>query len=109
MPRSLALHTKAAVVDGRWSFIGSPNIDPRSMILNTEIGIVASDTGLAGALTRLLERDFEPENAWRVTLEEGGWLKWWNGDESVGRQPAQGFSQRLVEFFLNLLPIKNQT
>jgi putative cardiolipin synthase len=108
-PASLALHTKAAVVDGRWSFVGSPNIDPRSMILNTEIGIVADDPSLADALTRILERDMRAENAWRVTLEDGGWLKWWNGDESVARQPAKGFSQRAVEFFLNLLPIKNQT
>ena len=108
-PATLALHTKAAVVDGRLSFVGSPNIDPRSMIWNTEIGIVADDPSLAEALTRILERDMLPENSWRVTLEEGGWLKWWNGDESVSRQPATGFSQRAVEFFLNLLPIKNQT
>jgi len=108
-PARLALHTKAAVVDRRWSFVGSPNIDPRSMVWNTEIGVVADDPSLAAALIRILERDMQPENSWRVTLEEGGWLKWWNGDESLGRQPANGFSQRAVEFFLNLLPIKNQT
>src|SRR5690606_27280537 len=56
-PASLALHTKAAVVDGRLSFVGSPNIDPRSMLLNTEIGVVANDAELAHALTRLLDRD----------------------------------------------------
>jgi cardiolipin synthase C len=108
-PASLALHTKAAVLDGRLSFIGSPNIDPRSMILNTEIGIVADDPRLAEALIRLLDRDMEPVNSWRVTLEEGGWLKWHSGEDTVGRQPAKGFRQRFVEFFVNLLPIKNQT
>ncbi|HEX7081310.1 MAG TPA: phospholipase D family protein [Gammaproteobacteria bacterium] len=107
-PNWLALHTKAAVVDGRWSFVGSPNIDPRSMVLNTEIGVVADDPELAGELTRLLNRDMRPENSWRVTLEPGGWLKWWNGDDALGRQPAKGFQQRAVEFFLNLIPIKNQ-
>ncbi len=108
-PRSLALHTKAAVIDGRWSFVGSPNVDPRSMILNTEIGVVVEDPVLAEELIQLLERDMQPDNAWRVTLEDGGWLKWWEGDEALSRQPATGFSQRLVEFFLNLLPIKSQT
>ncbi|HEX6995043.1 MAG TPA: phospholipase D family protein [Gammaproteobacteria bacterium] len=108
-PERLALHTKAAVVDRRFSFVGSPNIDPRSMVWNTEIGVIADDPALAAALIRILERDMRPENSWRVTLEDGGWLKWWNGDESLGRQPANGFSQRAVEFFLNLLPIKSQT
>lgn len=108
-PTSLALHTKAAVIDGRLSFIGSPNIDPRSMILNTEIGVIADDPGFAEALASVLVRDMAPENSWRVTLEEGGWLRWWDGDDYVGRQPATGFHQRAVEFFLNLLPIKNQT
>lgn len=107
-PGWLALHTKAVVVDSRLSFVGSPNVDPRSMILNTEIGVIADDAGLAHALTRLLERDMAPENSWRVTLEEGGWLKWWDGDEALGRQPAKGFPQRAIEFLLNLLPIKNQ-
>src|SRR5690606_14899384 len=107
-PKWLALHTKAVVVDGRTSFVGSPNVDPRSMILNTEIGVIADDPELAAALVRLLERDMAPANSWRVTLEDGGWLKWWNGDERVDRQPAKGFQQRAVEFFLNLLPIKNQ-
>src|SRR5690606_27088184 len=107
-PKWLALHTKAVVVDGRTSFVGSPNVDPRSMILNTEIGVIADDPELAAALVRLLERDMAPANSWRVTLENGGWLKWWNGDERVDRQPAKGFQQRAVEFFLNLLPIKDQ-
>lgn len=108
-PEWLALHTKAAVIDERFSFVGSPNVDPRSMILNTEIGVIVDDERLAAELIELLERDMLPSNAWRVTLEEGGWLKWWDGDEALGRQPAQGFQQRLIEFFINLVPIKNQT
>src|SRR5690606_16706747 len=104
----LALHTKAVVVDDRLSFVGSPNVDPRSMILNTEIGVIADDRELAAQLSRLFERDMAPENSWRVTPADGGWLEGWNGDEHVGRQPAKGFQQRAVEFFLNLLPIKNQ-
>jgi hypothetical protein len=56
----------------------------------------------------LINRDISPANAWRVTMDEEGWLTWTSGDEVVHRQPAQGFVQRTIEFLLNLLPIKDQ-
>jgi cardiolipin synthase C len=105
---SLGLHTKAVVVDGQRTFIGSPNVDPRSMVLNTEIGVVTESTDLAARLAALIERDMAPENAWRVTMDVEGWLEWSSGDQQVKRQPAKGFGQRAIEFFLNLLPLKKQ-
>jgi putative cardiolipin synthase len=104
----LGLHTKAVVVDGERAFVGSPNVDPRSMILNTEIGVVGDGVEFAERVSALIERDISPANAWRVTMDEEGWLTWTNGDEVVRRQPAQGFVQRTIEFLLNLLPIKDQ-
>ena len=50
----------------------------------------------------------EPANAWRVTLDADGWTKWSSGDRVLTRQPAKGFGQRLIEFLLNLLPLKKQ-
>ena len=79
------------------------------MILNTEVGLAIDDRKFAGDVAAILERDMRPENAWRVTLDKGGWLHWSRGDLTVDRQPAEGFGQRAEEFFLNLLPIKNQT
>jgi putative cardiolipin synthase len=105
---ALGLHSKAVVIDGRSSFIGSPNIDPRSMILNTEIGVIADSPALARELGALIRRDMAPENAWRVYLDEEGWLQWRSGAEVLDRQPAKGFRQRAVEFLLNLLPLKKQ-
>jgi cardiolipin synthase C len=104
----LGLHTKAVVVDRERGFVGSPNVDPRSMVLNTEIGVVGDGPVFAARLAALVERDIAPANAWRVTMDEEGWLTWTNGDEVVRRQPAQGFRQRTIEFLLNLLPIKDQ-
>lgn len=104
----LGLHTKAAVVDDRSSFIGSPNVDPRSMLLNAEIGVFLESPELTAELARLLERDLAPSNSWRVTMDEQGWLYWSNDEEVVERQPAKGFKQRFIEFFINLLPIKSQ-
>lgn len=105
---SLGLHTKAMVIDGERTFIGSPNVDPRSMILNTEIGVVTDSVELARRLTALIERDMAPQNAWRVTLDSDGWLGWSSRSEELTRQPAKGFAQRAVEFLLNLLPLKKQ-
>ena len=105
----LGLHTKAAVVDRERAFVGSPNVDPRSLVLNTEIGVVGEGPAFAAIVAALIERDIAPANAWRVTMDGEGWLTWTNGDEVVRRQPAQGFKQRTIEFLLNLLPrIKNQ-
>lgn len=109
MPTRLGLHTKAIVVDRRRAFVGSPNVDPRSMVLNTEIGVVGDGPAFAARVMALIERDIAPANAWRVTMDEEGWLTWTNGDEAVRRQPAQGFRQRMVEFLLNLIPrLKDQ-
>jgi putative cardiolipin synthase len=107
-PGWLGLHTKAVVVDRERAFVGSPNVDPRSMVLNTEIGIVGNGREFARRVAALVQRDIAPENAWRVTMNEEGWLRWSSGDEVVRRQPAKGFMQRAIEFVLNLLPLKNQ-
>ena len=107
-PAALGLHTKAVVVDGARAFVGSPNVDPRSMLLTTEIGVVAESEELARRLQALIERDMAPENSWRVTMDEEGWLTWTNDEESVKRQPARNFRQRFFEFLLNLLPLKKQ-
>jgi putative cardiolipin synthase len=106
--KRLGLHTKAVVVDGERAFVGSPNVDPRSMVLNTEIGVAADGPEFASLVRALIERDIAPASAWRVTMDDEGWLRWSNADEVVRRQPAQGFGQRAIEFLLNLLPIKNQ-
>lgn len=108
MPAGLGLHTKAIVVDRQRSFIGSPNIDPRSLDVNTEIGVLTEGPELATRLAALIVRDMEPANAWRVTLDADGWPQWTDGDRVLTRQPAKGFGQRLIEFLLNLLPLKKQ-
>jgi putative cardiolipin synthase len=104
----LGLHTKAVVVDGERAFVGSPNVDPRSMVLNTEIGIVGDGQAFATSVAALIERDIAPANAWRVRMDEEGWLTWSSGERVLRRQPAQGFLQRAIEFLLNLLPLKDQ-
>jgi putative cardiolipin synthase len=107
--KAIGLHAKAIVVDGRRTFVGSPNVDPRSLEINTELGVATDSEDFARRVAALIARDMAPENAWRVTMEADGTLTWTSGAGVVRRQPATGFSQRAVEFLLNLLPLKDQS
>lgn len=104
-PDFLGLHSKSIVVDDRYSFVGSPNIDPRSLIINTEIGFFVDSPELASRLTDLIERDISPEAAWRVYFDERGRLRWNSSAGTLKNQPALGPMQRVAAFFINLLPL----
>ncbi|MCC5977116.1 MAG: PLDc N-terminal domain-containing protein [Salinarimonas sp.] len=41
-------HSKLFTIDGVWSYVGSSNIDPRSLRLNFELDVEVHDPGLAG-------------------------------------------------------------
>jgi putative cardiolipin synthase len=90
-PAFLGLHSKAIVVDGRYSYIGSANIDPRSLIYNTELAMFMDSETLAARLSALIERDMAPDAAWRVSLNERGRLRWTSSAGTVKRQPAMNF------------------
>lgn len=51
------LHTKAMVVDGTLSIVGSANFDNRSLELNDELNVAVFDRGLAGRLLQDFDRD----------------------------------------------------
>lgn len=104
----VGLHKKASVIDRKRVYIGSLNLDPRSMDINTEMAIIVESEKLAGEMADLLERDMAPENAWQVKFDDDGDLIWVNSDETVTRQPSQGFSQRFKDALLNIVPIKDQ-
>jgi len=104
----VTLHTKAFVIDNETVYIGSLNMDPRSMHINTEMGLLIKDTGLAADVMYYLEQDMRPENSWRVTLNEDNQFVWESAEGKVHLQPARGFGQRIADFLYGLLPIKNQ-
>ena len=108
--RSLAgLHTKAMVLDRREIFMGSFNMDPRSLRLNTEMGYyVVSDT-LGKQVAEFIEEGLSPVNSYRLELEKG-WLRWGGVDEQgtpvlLNNEPGASVARRLLATFLSLLPI----
>ena len=50
------LHAKVAVIDRKWSTVGSSNIDPFSLLLAREANVFVSDAGFAQVLQQSLER-----------------------------------------------------
>ena len=106
------LHTKAMVIDRRWAYIGSMNIDPRSANLNTEMGVLVDSPELAEQLRRQFELTTSPDLSYRVVLEEGEGLVWYdraNGQERRGEnEPDASILERLGVTLLRLVPIESQ-
>jgi putative cardiolipin synthase len=102
--RFVGLHTKAMVIDRQRSFVGSMNLDPRSEIINAEMGVLIDSPALAAALAAGIERDMGPENSWQVTLDADGRPKWSNDREMRTTQPARSAMQRIENLVFKLFP-----
>lgn len=55
------MHAKVAVIDGRWSTIGSSNLDPFSLLLAREANVFVRDTEFSGLLREDLLRVLHEE------------------------------------------------
>jgi cardiolipin synthase A/B len=66
--KDLMLHSKVMVIDGRYSVIGSCNLDPRSLRLNLEFLAVGISRKLAAGVLKICR--FEMRNSRRVRLED---------------------------------------
>lgn len=62
-----ALHTKAYVIDGDTLVIGALNLDPRSILWNTELVYVIESRALAAQVTAFIEDGHSPRRTWPVT------------------------------------------
>jgi len=60
------IHAKTYVVDNKKVFIGSFNIDPRSINLNTEAGLIIYDEKVARDVAGDILRDMAPGNSWTI-------------------------------------------
>jgi putative cardiolipin synthase len=70
------LHAKLAVIDSSMIYIGSMNLDPRSETTNTELGIVAQCSQLAGDVMRVVDA-VRMESAYRLRFgPDGDNLEW---------------------------------
>jgi putative cardiolipin synthase len=107
-----ALHTKAAVFDRRTVLIGSFNLDPRSVYLNTELSIVVESPTLAAEVAGFIEAGMQPSNAYRVELDHDGDLLWTAIEQGkpmhFASEPHVSWWRCLILNALLLLPIEGQ-
>ncbi|MCC2958408.1 phospholipase D family protein [Massilia sp. IC2-477] len=103
-----SLHAKTFGVDGHTVFIGSFNMDRRSVDLNTEMGFVIDSPQMAGRLNQTLD-DSMPERAYEVRIDEQGRLYWIERSEGKVRrhdqEPGTTMWQRAGVQILSFLPI----
>ena len=110
-----SLHAKTYMFDRRAVFIGSLNLDPRSVQLNTEIGVVCVSEQLAGTMASQLEGALD-QVAWRVeriVQTDGTARLVWIETTASGvlqhqNEPEVSVWRRFGVWFLGLLPIESQ-
>ena len=66
-----SLHSKAMIFDRQKAFIGSFNFDPRSILWNTEVGVLVDNPQLAGRVRELALEGMAPPLSYQARLEKG--------------------------------------
>jgi len=111
-----SLHAKALVFDRRALFVGSMNIDPRSVFTNTEIGVVVEHAELAAAQVEKLDSQL-PNIGFRLELAPAAgpdsapgieWVTTQDGQAvRYSSEPMTNAWQRFKAWFYSLLPIEH--
>ncbi len=103
----VSLHAKVMVADRAMLFVGSMNIDPRSVLLNTENGVVLASPQMADDLVAGLQRTLA-DGAWRLALQDGQVI-WRSRRDNVDMvktaEPDAGLWLRLQAALMSWLPI----
>jgi len=110
-----SLHAKSFVLDRKQVFIGSLNLDPRSIIQNTEIGVVFGSTELAERMADGFDRKID-QIAFRLELQgddQGHVRIIWHGlidgtQQTLHVDPYTSFWKRFGVGFMRMFPIDSQ-
>jgi putative cardiolipin synthase len=99
------LHAKLATIDRRWLYIGSMNLDGRSALYNTELGLIIDSEEVVADVRRLRVHD-DVKSAYRVRLRADGRGVEWVESDAEGREtvhldePDDTWSLRLKNWLL---------
>ncbi|WP_228128481.1 phospholipase D family protein [Marinobacter daepoensis] len=102
----VSLHSKAVVFDRETLFIGSFNVNLRSIYLNGETILVIRSPELAAAVADDIRYAMAPENSWQVVLNDRDELVWHQGAQTIPHEPEVGFWRRAMSRVLSWLPIE---
>ncbi|HBN1772602.1 TPA: cardiolipin synthase ClsC, partial [Escherichia coli] len=104
-----SLHAKTFSIDGKTVFIGSFNFDPRSTLLNTEMGFVIESETLAQLIDkRFIQSQYDA--AWQLRLDRWGRINWVDRHAKkeiiLKKEPATSFWKRVMVRLASILPVE---
>ncbi len=106
---SASLHAKTISIDRSRVFVGSSNLDPRSVNLNTEMGVVMDSPELAARVSDWLDQSLDRVAYHVILAPNGSSLEWVEetdlGEVRLHNEPKTTFFKRLTVSIFKLLPI----
>lgn len=103
----VSLHAKTVVFDRTTLYVGSFNVNLRSIYLNGETVLIIHSPVLAQQAAQAIELAMEPQNSWQVTQDSEGRLGWTSADGTRWtHEPATGWWRRVKSGLFALLPIE---
>jgi putative cardiolipin synthase len=103
----LTLHTKGILIDRNQVFVGSLNLDPRSIDINTEMGILINSRELVSKIRDEAVATI-PSMAYRLSMDENRKISWHavvDGRKVVEtHEPLTSAWRRFTAWFLKIVP-----
>lgn len=97
--------------DGRYGFIGSLNLDPRSVSLNTEMGILFDSPDLTAKMDGVFAEEINLQMSYPVCLINGK-VRWRaeidGGIVTLTGEPDASIWKRAVSSLIAWLPLESQ-
>lgn len=104
-----SLHAKTFSIDGSKVFIGSFNFDPRSALLNTEMGLVIDSENLAQRIHHRFLKS-QRDAAWKLKLTRWGKIHWIDREDGqeteLRKEPQAKIWQRILVLIAYVLPVE---
>jgi putative cardiolipin synthase len=94
-----------------YGFIGSLNLDPRSVSLNTEMGVLFESQHLVEKMDAVFAKETEMDLSYPVRFDNGSvrWLKVVDGKQTLLRgEPDAGIARRATAWLIGWLPLESQ-
>jgi putative cardiolipin synthase len=106
-PEVLTLHAKTYFIDQRKMFVGSLNLDPRSIEINAEMGLLIYSKALVESLLKGVNEHLATLT-YRVLEDDKGQLEWhgWinNRDVIETKEPLTSWWRRFKAWFMKIAP-----
>ena len=106
-PEVLTLHTKAIMIDRRYMFVGSLNLDPRSIEINAEMGLLIDSEPMVKSLMQGADESLATF-AYRVRVNDKNKLEWHtridNQEVIETKEPLTSWWLRFMGWFMKIAP-----